>query len=347
MNNPFELCFSVQRKKNINDLCEFDACDADKMLEMWRQVWAAQKDDGSHHWNRWRYWNSRRCPWEVYGHWDFGRWKQVPMHQVGLFVLFLITQESNCWNDFLMVIDFLFLFCSQNTYLQLLGTMEARWPCSAETQKLHLCHYFVCIHGSHLLLSSNIPFPFFSRIPFLFLTFWFELSTNLYVILLMFWSEVEFKLYALAWRCSIVGVEPGTLSWFGNLAPTWDIKVLTLYFCFDRCRSYERAKKKLTVQEAPNILTICMKRFQVFDNPVYPWAYFILRGVFRSIAYFARICSQVNLESLISRFTSLRFWTWHHTWAVQVTNHLYTGSMEWWFTWISWMPHFLVTMCAT
>lgn len=46
--------------------------------------------------------------------------------------------------------------------------------------------------------------------------------------------------------------------------------MLTLYFCFDRCRSYERAKKKLTVQEAPNILTIALKRFQVFDNPVYP-----------------------------------------------------------------------------
>lgn len=29
-----------------------------------------------------------------------------------------------------------------------------------------------------------------------------------------------------------------------------------------RCRSYERAKKKLTVQEAPNILTIALKRFQ-------------------------------------------------------------------------------------
>jgi ubiquitin carboxyl-terminal hydrolase 36/42 len=30
-----------------------------------------------------------------------------------------------------------------------------------------------------------------------------------------------------------------------------------------RCRSYEKAKKKLTILEAPNVLTIALKRFQV------------------------------------------------------------------------------------
>ena len=31
-----------------------------------------------------------------------------------------------------------------------------------------------------------------------------------------------------------------------------------------RCKSYEKAKKKMTVSEAPNVLTIALKRFQVF-----------------------------------------------------------------------------------
>ena len=30
-----------------------------------------------------------------------------------------------------------------------------------------------------------------------------------------------------------------------------------------RCKSYEKAKKKLTILEAPNVLTIALKRFQV------------------------------------------------------------------------------------
>lgn len=30
-----------------------------------------------------------------------------------------------------------------------------------------------------------------------------------------------------------------------------------------RCKSYEKAKKKLMVLEAPNVLTIVLKRFQV------------------------------------------------------------------------------------
>lgn len=34
-------------------------------------------------------------------------------------------------------------------------------------------------------------------------------------------------------------------------------------YYMSRCNSYERAKKKLTVSEAPNILTIALKRFQV------------------------------------------------------------------------------------
>ena len=31
-----------------------------------------------------------------------------------------------------------------------------------------------------------------------------------------------------------------------------------------KCKSYEKAKKKMTVLEAPNVLTIALKRFQVF-----------------------------------------------------------------------------------
>ncbi|XP_019455632.1 PREDICTED: ubiquitin carboxyl-terminal hydrolase 16-like isoform X3 [Lupinus angustifolius] len=34
------------------------------------------------------------------------------------------------------------------------------------------------------------------------------------------------------------------------------------YHCMSRCKSYEKAKKKLTVSEAPNVLTIALKRFQ-------------------------------------------------------------------------------------
>jgi len=34
-------------------------------------------------------------------------------------------------------------------------------------------------------------------------------------------------------------------------------------FTFTRCNSYERAQKKLTILEAPNILTIALKRYQV------------------------------------------------------------------------------------
>lgn len=35
---------------------------------------------------------------------------------------------------------------------------------------------------------------------------------------------------------------------------------------FLRCKSYEKAKKKLTISEAPNILTVALKRFQVFPK---------------------------------------------------------------------------------
>ncbi|KNA20404.1 hypothetical protein SOVF_052480 [Spinacia oleracea] len=34
------------------------------------------------------------------------------------------------------------------------------------------------------------------------------------------------------------------------------------YYCSSRCKSYEKAKKKLTIFQAPNILTIVLKRFQ-------------------------------------------------------------------------------------
>ncbi|XP_027368291.1 ubiquitin carboxyl-terminal hydrolase 17-like isoform X2 [Abrus precatorius] len=34
------------------------------------------------------------------------------------------------------------------------------------------------------------------------------------------------------------------------------------YHCVSRCKSYEKAKKKMTVLEAPNVLTIALKRFQ-------------------------------------------------------------------------------------
>lgn len=34
---------------------------------------------------------------------------------------------------------------------------------------------------------------------------------------------------------------------------------------YSRCKSYEKAKKKLTIFQAPNILTIVLKRFQVLS----------------------------------------------------------------------------------
>ena len=41
------------------------------------------------------------------------------------------------------------------------------------------------------------------------------------------------------------------------------ILILLALLCLFRCKSYERAKKKLTIEEAPNILTIALKRYQV------------------------------------------------------------------------------------
>ncbi|XP_074559204.1 ubiquitin carboxyl-terminal hydrolase 16-like [Curcuma longa] len=40
------------------------------------------------------------------------------------------------------------------------------------------------------------------------------------------------------------------------------------YKC-DRCKSYERAKKRLTILEAPNVLTIVLKRFQVVNHSIF------------------------------------------------------------------------------
>lgn len=43
----------------------------------------------------------------------------------------------------------------------------------------------------------------------------------------------------------------------------FNCKILIIYFNFVRCGSYEKARKKLTILEAPNVLTIALKRFQV------------------------------------------------------------------------------------
>jgi len=56
---------------------------ADKMHEMWREVWASRKDDGSDCWDRRGYNNPRGGPSTVYKHWDSGWGKQVPLCQVG------------------------------------------------------------------------------------------------------------------------------------------------------------------------------------------------------------------------------------------------------------------------
>lgn len=37
----------------------------------------------------------------------------------------------------------------------------------------------------------------------------------------------------------------------------------------DRCNDYVKAWKRLTVRRAPNILTIALKRFQVFQMPLF------------------------------------------------------------------------------
>ena len=119
------------------------------------------------------------------------------------------------------------------------------------------------------------------------------------------------------------------------------MSVLVLF----RCKSYEKAKKKLTILEAPNVLTIALKRFQVHLSIKNAVLLFVLCRFLqlKCVLY----CSLVNSESLIKQFGSLRSWTWHHIWVGQVINHPYTGSMGWWSTWILWMLHFRVTMCAT
>ncbi|KAL0352442.1 UNVERIFIED_CONTAM: Ubiquitin carboxyl-terminal hydrolase 16 [Sesamum calycinum] len=58
------------------------------------------------------------------------------------------------------------------------------------------------------------------------------------------------------------------MPYVNSLALRWQICNLTddisLHLCTPfRCKSYEKAKKKLRVSEAPNILTIALKRFQV------------------------------------------------------------------------------------
>ncbi|KAJ9673990.1 hypothetical protein PVL29_023506 [Vitis rotundifolia] len=68
-----------------------------------------------------------------------------------------------------------------------------------------------------------------------------------------------------------------------------------------RCKSYEKAKKKLTVSEAPNILTIALKRFQVIL--LIEEDFFTLRWLYRFLLLcsLCMFCSRVNLESSISR----------------------------------------------
>ena len=58
--------------------------------------------------------------------------------------------------------------------------------------------------------------------------------------------------------------------------------VVHLLIVLTRCRSYEKAKKKLMVLEAPNILTIVLKRFQVISYRKYGMLmiYFIFYAFF-------------------------------------------------------------------
>lgn len=59
---------------------------------------------------------------------------------------------------------------------------------------------------------------------------------------------------------------------FCEVAVKCFIFLTLLLLFFIRCKSYEKAKKKLTILEAPNILTIALKRFQVIflvnDDPL-------------------------------------------------------------------------------
>lgn len=59
------------------------------MHEVWRQIRAAWKDDGSYSWSRRRHRNSWSSPSTIYQHWGSGWWKQVPLQQVGWFDFFL------------------------------------------------------------------------------------------------------------------------------------------------------------------------------------------------------------------------------------------------------------------
>lgn len=55
------------------------------------------------------------------------------------------------------------------------------------------------------------------------------------------------------------------MEYFETLSPCI-FKSIQLH-CFTlshfRCKSYEKARKRLTIFEAPNVLTIALKRFQV------------------------------------------------------------------------------------
>jgi len=67
--------------------------------------------------------------------------------------------------------------------------------------------------------------------------------------------------------------------------------------CLKRCAGYVRARKELSIHEAPNILTIVLKRFQVSitfkdDSKYYSWVVVVFRkkieNTFKTLVYAGR-----------------------------------------------------------
>lgn len=120
----------------------------------------------------------------------------------------------------------------------------------------------------------------------------------------------------------------------------WNLCLTVLF----RCKSYEKAKKKLTVLEEPNILTIVLKRFEVVLFLFFNFKFnFVLLMCFCSTTC---ACSLGTLGSWISQFGSLNSSTWPHIWVELVMDLLCTAYMQWLFTWMLQMLHFQVIMCA-
>ncbi|RZS26530.1 hypothetical protein BHM03_00059909 [Ensete ventricosum] len=74
------------------------------------------------------------------------------------------------------------------------------------------------------------------------------------------------------------------------------LRIIYCVFFLVRCKSYERAKKRLTILEAPNVLTIVLKRFQNKDSLLF----FLQSGTFGKLNKPVRFHEYLDLAPYMS-----------------------------------------------